>query len=193
MSTPIASEKPTKEQKLEAMKESIKAAMEAEWKEELKNAWMKDEEHQQLLNERDAEIAYQAKEIAHLRRQLKENIVKETREDFEEQEDPDEPAISEVSANVTRIEMADLFQATTIRLPKLKDLEKESIRLFIRDDEEYRLACPLSMQKKPQKFVRKEQMKTLMSNARLSNDEIMAVSGKEFLDSLCAMHEVLNL
>jgi hypothetical protein len=84
----------------------------------------------------------------------------------------------------------DYLAAANVKLPFLKDLEKEHIRQFILNYEEYEINCPDSLVKKASRFVKREFLEMISNRSLHDARGLLRLSNDEFFVQLCGLHHV---
>ena len=120
-------------------------------------------------------------------------------DDDDNDEEPVEDSISSIhevaynppgAGNSDLVQFASIMQSSHARAPTLKDLELESIKLFMRAYEEYQIQTDLKILKAPQRFMRSDELAAVSEFTGLSLTQLMAQPTEIFWKSLCKLHGV---
>jgi hypothetical protein len=91
------------------------------------------------------------------------------------------------------IGVSDLLQVNSVKPPTLGDLEKETIRNFLKSYEDYMLQCPETVRRKPQALIRTEFLNIIAAKSGVELVVLCEMNTAEFAMNLCGVHAVTSL
>lgn len=90
-------------------------------------------------------------------------------------------------ATVDAVALVTMMQATQVKLPRLHNLELESIYKFMLDYKQYELHCPSPAVQLPQAFVLHDELEVIADANLLRVKELLRESKEEFFESMCTI------
>jgi len=117
--------------------------------------------------------------------------LKELREEVAQLKDGDQEADTEVLKNdpsVRSYEMGNVLMAASLKIPRLIAMDKEAIRNFMKNYEEYEVLAPAELVREPQLLVRMDVLEVVAEQNTETVKELMKATVPDFWVKLCRLH-----
>lgn len=115
------------------------------------------------------------------------------RGDDEDDETGSQRSLGSVSAQSQMEMFRNFLAASNVKIPFLKDLEKENIRQFMSSYAEYEMQCPPSLIKPASRLVKREFLDVLAAPFGVNWKYFFSLSNDDFFKCLCGIHAVKSV